>query len=432
MALAVLNARSDLTRATTHEPEISYFLSEPKRASRFQVEPHQVPFSSTPGWGRDLVAVLPRAAALAASAYLRIELGVLTGDDCYVQEVGHAMIEEAELAADTETIEEVTGEYLHILNEVFTHPSEKLGEEIGAFSALADLQAFSRTARPEKPGFTQYLYVPLKFFNFRFREKAIPVVGLGRMPPKIRVKVRDWRELIVKHTGGGETTTFDTTTAPAVNIQLVVNYVHLLPTEAETFKAPMRSLYNEVQYGGPEPIAAGVAKPSTTLTLRNAVTTLVFVLQSTNRRRARQYFNYLTKSGSTYKEPLVSATLSLNAQAVGNFPLDADFLRRLLPRKHAAAAPVAEPTAAATVEANCVAAHAAGQAIYMVPFAEAPVSAWKPSGQVTFSAIPSSKLSMDIVPLNGGDSEGGGELRVYAVSQNVSLVNNGTFQKRFV
>ena len=120
------------------------------RTSNFQVEYKTVEPQNEPNWGGTFSFVIPKAADLLGPVDLQMELECTDsgfsglGDDTassgdssmhlgtrawseYVDEVGLAMIEKVTFSVGSNDIESITGEQLHLMNELMTSDEMRLG-----------------------------------------------------------------------------------------------------------------------------------------------------------------------------------------------------------------------------------------------------------------------------------------------------------------
>lgn len=113
------------------------------RTSNFQVEYKTVEPQNEPNWGGTFSFVIPKAADLLGPVDLQMNLNCsasgfsgcgtsATGDNSrawneYVDEVGLAMIEKVTFSVGSNDIESITGEQLHLMNELMTSDEMRLG-----------------------------------------------------------------------------------------------------------------------------------------------------------------------------------------------------------------------------------------------------------------------------------------------------------------
>ena len=136
------------------------------RTSNFQVEYKTVEPQNEPNWGGTFSFVIPKAADLLGPVDLQMELkcsnsgfsgldtnGTPANDNTrawseYVDEVGLAMIEKVTFSVGSNDIESITGEQLHLMNELMTSDEMRLG--------------YKTTLKTGKAAFTdQHTYTPL-------------------------------------------------------------------------------------------------------------------------------------------------------------------------------------------------------------------------------------------------------------------------------
>ncbi len=280
-------------------------------------------------WAEDtcVTAQAPRHGDLLIGTYMRANLGALRLDENVVprasgvgdaqlhvgdedlslhwcEEVGNALIKEAEWLADNKRMDHLTSEVLHAYHEVNTDDSRLLGDAIGR-------QSRDTGTRPRLETFSaqdRYLYIPLRYSYMDHADNAFPLLAVSEAPITYRLTLRSRRNLIVA---------LDTSLGPdidngAVDIK-VANYASILggsmvqagmtnemvfidtPEQRAFTDQPIEKYYEFTQCLRSYNVAAGATELSVeNMNFNNSITSLWVHFRADNRLRSGEleYFNY--------------------------------------------------------------------------------------------------------------------------------------------
>ena len=110
----------------TSEPEISHFLTNFKRHTKFSTESIETPFDGDPDFDTSVECRIPdNKGDLIRSMMLKFTLPRPTGtktssnhDIRYIKSIGAHIIEHADLLIGGQTIERITGDYIYMYNQL--------------------------------------------------------------------------------------------------------------------------------------------------------------------------------------------------------------------------------------------------------------------------------------------------------------------------
>ena len=110
------------------------------------------------------------------------------GEPYWTKDVGHAMIEKAQVFIGGQCIDEVFSEFMYIWEEISGQPGKHLIEMTGNYEAELTLQIASRQPR--------VLYIPLPFWFTQNSGNALPIVSLQFHSVQLQVYFRPLQSLL--------------------------------------------------------------------------------------------------------------------------------------------------------------------------------------------------------------------------------------------
>jgi len=315
----------------------------------------------------------------------------------YVDSIGHALIEYAELEIGGQRIDRHTGEWLDAWSELSV-PEEKrhgfkhmIGKtDFGDDHGPTSLETFLDWSIDDVNAYPIRVHVPLQFFFCRNPGQALPLVCLPNQDVKINIKFRDANRLHVFST--------DPLVDQFQDVQLLCNYVFLDHAERARFVrgSSHEYLIDQVQHAGP----LSTSSDTVVLDFQHPVKELVWMI----RNAGHGLFEY--GFGDTGNDTFVSGGLILNGRP--RFAdRDAAYFRLSQPYEHHTRVPTKH--------------------VYCYSFALNP-EAHQPTGSCNFS-----RLDKAFLHLHGmkQKTNGDGELLLYAVSHNLLRVEGGTARLAF-
>jgi hypothetical protein len=318
--------------------------------------------------------------------YLQVDIPALantndtSGALAWVDNLGHALIDEISIEIGGQTIDKHYGDWLNIWNEL-TQTSEKLE----GYEAMIGNVTSLTTAADSLPAYT--LYVPLQFWFCRNPGLALPLIALQYHEVKFNVSFRPASQLI-------KVTSPATYTTPSIsNASLYVDYIYLDTDERRQFAQVQHEyLIEQLQFTGSESFSNSAVKSK--LALNHPCKELVWVVQPDSNADANNWSDYTNSNADT----IFDAKLQLNGH--DRFSTrKAGYFNLVQPYQHHTRIPAV--------------------GIYVYSFSLNPEQ-HQPSGTVNMSRIDNATLMLN---LSTGTSPV--KLRVYAMNYNVLRIMAG-------
>jgi len=316
----------------------------------------------------------------------------------WVNEIGHAMIEQVSFTIGGQIIDSVYSHYLHMWEELAGQPGKRLEEMIGKRMTHAQLVADSAHARR--------LYVPIPFYFTRHSGNALPLVSLQFHSVQIHATFTSLKDLIqvsgpdVEVQTCGGTTIEPSGSNLQFNAQLDTTYIYLDMEERDRFAVgSFQQLITQVQRTQ-ESIGSGTDRMNTNLSFNHPTIELLWAVRRNCHKLANNFFNY---SGYGNTDPITKATLSINGLA--RFSREATFFRLKVPYE-----------AHTNIPRNF---------IYAYSFALKPEDC-QPSGSLNFSRIDQSKFSLTLPTKPDSDTKtGNDDFIMFARNYNILRFREG-------
>jgi hypothetical protein len=246
------------------------------RTSNFQMELRDISSQNNAALGQTVQWVIPKAADLLGPVDLVVDFSAGSGPGAgayasFVESVGHAMLEKITLSVGSNDIETITGEQLHIINELMRTNESRLGKKqilkTGSSAVRLQKKVSEHACAPiteadngrligidtvAKGG--QQLIVPLGLFFTKHPSQYFPLAAIaGCNDVRISIKFRPLKEIVQLgyHDYVSDSTTYlidgdQTATAGAAaaaayspsisfdNCKLRCHYIHVTGPEATT------------------------------------------------------------------------------------------------------------------------------------------------------------------------------------------------------
>lgn len=402
----------------TEDPDYTYFLKSFKKHSNFSLEYVDLDPENDFDFGKISYFKIPQNQGdLLKTISLKVTLPEIgTSLMGYIDSVGHALIEYAELIIGGSVVQRLTSDYLQIYSEQnVTQTKQKALEElIGKYSERAASTRVSDREILCHLGSAQSdvdYFIDLPFYFFNNPELALPLCALKKQEVEVKIKFRDYQELIVK--GDGSYVDIAPEVLKIKKCTLCNEIVFLDTFEkikiASTPKDYIITQLQEEVFDIDQGVSSGTFK----LQFVNPVKELYFVIQRQGRVGTSEgefvtpfdYDNTLLTSNNrlVLYENLDYLTLDLDGQAIitqdtGNVI----FLKAVQGCIH----------------------HSKTQLLrrfYSYSFACEPEK-WFPTGQVNFSIIKEQILNLSLTPCANYKRQ----VRVYALSYNILRVSEGS------
>jgi hypothetical protein len=334
----------------------------------------------------------------------------------YIESVGHALIEYADLIIGGKTIERLTSDYLQIHSEqnVTQTKQEALEQLIGKFP----FQTSDR--RVSEPGIITHgtlgaendesFYVDLPFYFYTHPELAIPMCALGKVEVEIELKLRPIQDLVI--TNQGEAFTIGSSPPSIKQFVLSTENVFLDTTERQMVQKTRRDYTITQLQEEVFDIMDDTAKYK--LEFKNPVKELYFVIQRQGTTGdGTSQGNFVTVFDYDNTEEIINHKLILYENL--------DTLALKLDDHEVITEETGNVMFLKAVQGSIH--HSKTQLIrrfYSYSFALQPEE-WYPTGQINFSLIKEQILSLRLHP----SPDFKRQLRVYALSYNILRVCEG-------
>jgi hypothetical protein len=303
----------------TDNPQFTFFKQVYRRYTPFAVESIPIPLDGTPDFGRRISCVVPRKAELLSSLFLEVDLPVIpTGPNgeqyFWVNDIGHALIEDVSIEIGEKEIDKHLGAWMQIWSELTT-PAEKrdaLNQMIGHYN---DYPPATPTA--------QRLVIPLRFWFCNNIGLALPLIALQAHPVRLIFHLRRFQELwwstdFLVPPAPGPCPQIDPV-APT-RLQLYGDYIFLDNDERRRFAAAEHDyLITQLQYTPIQSVPANISTANVELHFNHACTEFIWVVQQDRIAAAREWFNYSNRlsaiggdPGVALADPLESAVIRLD------------------------------------------------------------------------------------------------------------------------
>jgi len=404
-------------RFFTVDPEYTYFLKSFKKHSNFSLEYVDLDPENEFDFGKTVHFKIPQNQGdLLKTISVKVTLPEIgTSLMGYIDSVGHALIETAELIIGGSVVQRLTSDYLQIYSEHYVSQTKQkaLEELIGKYS---ERSASTRVSDKEilcHIGASQSdvdYFIDLPFYFHNNPELALPLCAIKNQEIEIRLKLRNYQDLIAKVDG-----TYVDIAPEVLNLKkftICNEVVFLDPCErvkvASTKKDYIITQLQQEVFD----VDQGITSASFKLQFVNPVKELYFIIQRQGRVGTGEGqfvtpFDYdntlLTSNGRLILyENLDYLTLDLDGQPIitedtGNVI----FLKAVQGCIH----------------------HSKTQLLrrfYSYSFACEPEK-WYPTGQVNFSLVKEQILNLSLTPCIDYKRQ----VRVYALSYNILRVSGG-------
>ena len=353
----------------TGDPQITFFKVVYRRHTNFALESIEQTFTGSTDLGKSVSCVISRNGDLVSGVHLQVKLPTLINAAEYIDSVGHALIQSAEVEIGGQKIDKHYGEWLDVWDEL-TKTSEK---EAGYNLMVGKGEA----AGARHTGGTE-LYVPLQFWFNRNPGLALPLIALQYHEVKILIKFRPLSELTTAVAGDMANTDFEA--------QLFVDYIYLDTEERRRFAQMSHEyLIDQLQFTGTESISD--QNTTVRLNFNHPVKELIWT------------FHDQDKTALDYSaDALVTGRIQLNGHdRMSSRP--GTYFSRVQPYYHHTRCPAKD--------------------IYCYSFALRPEE-HQPSGSCNFSRIDNASLRIETTA-----SVVGRNINVYAINYNVLRIVSG-------
>ena len=424
-------------RFFTVDPDYSYFVESFKKHSNFSCEFVDIdPENNEADFGKTVRFKIPQNQGdLLKTLSVKMTLPQIDLTRVYIESVGHAIIEHADLIIGGEIVQRVTSDYLQIYSEhnvtqtkqkaleqlVGKYPlrttDRKVGEVrtggIGGNSGIVINGTLGTTS-------DESFFVDLPFYFYRHPELSIPLCAINKQEIEVEIKLRTANELVIKGDGSYSN---PETILKIKEFQMCAEVVFLDCTERIKIEnTPTDFLITQLQQDVFD-IGVDVNEGKFKLDFTNPVKELYFVVQ-------RQGTN-VNAVDTTLQGNFVTIFDYDNTSNVqdGKFILyeNLDYLTLALDDQDIITQDTGNVIFLKAVQAAIH--HSKTQLIrrfYSYSFALQPEE-WYPTGQINFSLVKDQILNLSLTSCPDFRRQ----IRVYALSYNILRVSEGTAQTLF-
>lgn len=432
----------------TTNPQMSYFLKQYKRHSKFALQEIEIPFDRVPEFGNRARAQIPRYGDMLNELYLKFELPELNQGifktfnpitqkqenvntfPTYCDSVGHALIQQASIKIGQQTIQRINGEYLDIYEDMFTPESQSLAIEnlVGRTYERTGLGPASNVAYRTENGFAavgafpRTFIVPLRFWMTQDPSLSIPLVALDRQEVEIEIDFQRVERLIVNTQKEADEENLlpflnilqlGNTPVKLTNASIIARYAFLSEEETNFFKS--KSLdYLITQIQGIESFAKKeenfLENPKNIKTFFKNPVKELYILAQSDTYRPRDYKDTDTTTADFFRysspnlsklDNLANLELTFNGQPrLLKSVADSNYLRVIQPLQYHTKNPQ--------------------RYIYNYSFALDPEN-YQPTGQANFSRIKDVYFNCYLNDANNTDRT----IRIYVKNYNVLRIESG-------
>ena len=220
-------------------PQMTYFKTVYKRHTNFSIESIQATFVGKANFGQKTTIEIPKKADLLSNLILEVDLPAIstttgvsgssseaTGTMKYVDNVGHALIDQADILIGEQLIDRQYGEWMDIWTLLTDNNSEK--------EALDEM--LDRTGDLNNTGGST-VYIPMRFWFCRNIGLALPLIALQAHDVKVEITFKSLADVTTlgdyayyNATGTSGSTSLslvkqDTTNTPSLDSDIAGKYI---------------------------------------------------------------------------------------------------------------------------------------------------------------------------------------------------------------
>jgi len=414
-------------RFFTIDPDYTYFLQSFKKHSNFAREYVDIDSETVPDFGgKARFKIAQNTGDLLTALSVKIKLPIIStvlyNDPRFIESIGHALIEYADLIIGGKVIQRLSSDYLQIYSEHFVTQTKQraLKQLIGKYpertidTRVSDKDILGSIGQADEE---DEFFVDLPFYFYNNPELAIPLCAIKKQEVEVEIKIRNHDHLIIKGTTGE----LQPVTPGSIHLKeftLCGEVAFIDPCERLKIENEKKDyVITQVQQNIFD-VGQGVQTGEFKLEFYNPVKELHFVIQRQGDVGTGEgefitpfdYDNTLANTGGKYilYENWDYLTLDLDGQPIitrdtGNVI----FLKGIQAAIH----------------------HSKTQLIrriYSYSFALEPEK-WYPTGQINFRLIKEQILNLSLTPC----VDYARQIRVYALSHNILRVSEGSAQTLF-
>lgn len=293
--LLQLVARGRQDAYLTGSPQVNFFRHVYRRYTNFAIESIPIEFDGTPDFGRRVSTLIPRKAELLSQMFLEVDLPPLPQPEglapvYWVNDIGHALIQDISIEIGEKEIDKHTGEWLNIWGELTTPINKRDGynEMIGHWNVYPPA--------PYDVTSTLRLTIPLRFWFCTTVGAALPLIALQAHPVRIIMHLRPFNELWwcpdLPNPPPGQPCPTIPPVAPT-RLQLFGDYIFLEKEQRQLLATSEHEyLIDQLQISPPQSVPARATGANIDLHFNHCCKEFLWVVQQERMHTAREWFNY--------------------------------------------------------------------------------------------------------------------------------------------
>ncbi len=266
----------------TGNPQITFFKTVYRRHTNFSMETIINVFNSEPGFGKNMVAKIPRSGDLVTKMYVQIiikKVDPKNNNFAWIRRLGHAILKEVSIEIGGTIFDRQYGTWLDIWYEL----ARKGDHEVGYAKMIGDVPKMTNYNKCIKPEYT--LYIPLQFWFNRFVGLAIPTIAIQYHDINIHIDLEKAEFLAIREAN------FDTSQLKIVDANILTEYVYLATDERKRFaQSAHEYLIEQVQWDGPMNVSGEVH--TYRLDYNHPVKELIWAMKNGNYTSGKQFIYY--------------------------------------------------------------------------------------------------------------------------------------------
>ena len=321
-ALLQLVARGRQDVYLTGSPQFTFFKHVYRRYQPFSVESIPIEWDGTQNWGQRLSCLIPRKAELLSQLFLEVDLPPLPQVNAtpssaeyiyWVNDIGHALIEDISIEIGEKEIDKHTGQWLQIWDELTLPSGQRDGynEMIGHYDQYPPLM--SQVAKGLR------LSIPFRFWFCRSVGAALPLIALQAHPIRLIMHLAPFQKLWWSYNsfGPGYNPANPCPTATPIaptRIQLFGDYIYLDTDERRMFAAREHEyLITQLQIAPVQTIPPGQQHQHVNVPLyfNHCCTEMIWVCQDSTVLSSNQHYNFSSGSisGTSFPTDLMQSAI---------------------------------------------------------------------------------------------------------------------------
>lgn len=194
----------------TDNPDYTHFLEGFKKHTNFSSQYVDIKSDNSGDFGKTTRFTVPQNLGdLLNTVSLKVTLPRLpTVNMCYIESVGHALIEYVDLIVGGKIIQRLSGDYLQIYSEHYVTQTKQNALErlIGKYPLQTSGSRVSTNGLINRGSLgsvtDEEFYIDLPFYFYKHPELAIPLCAITKQEVEVEFKIRNAQDLVINKTNG--------------------------------------------------------------------------------------------------------------------------------------------------------------------------------------------------------------------------------------